>query len=86
MKNVSKFKTPLLFISTLLCAVFHLFRSRYSAKRFDIWEEQQDDNADRDGWLMANYISYDGKLYYGHPLFIFFESGHNNWWLSRNSR
>jgi len=85
MKNVTPTSKTLILVSILLCAVFHFFKSRYCAKRFDIWKERQDDNADRDGWLMAIYISYDGKLYYGHPLFIFFESGHNSWWLSRNS-
>lgn len=70
----------------VLAAVVHFFKVRWYAKPFDIWKECQDDNRKKDAWLMADYISYDGKLYYGHPLGIFFESNQNSWWLSRNSR
>ena len=70
----------------LLTAVVHFFKVRYYAKPFDIWKECQEDKRKRDAIFGGDYISYDGKLYYGHPLFIFFESAQNSWWLSRNSR
>ena len=70
----------------LLSAVVHFFKVRYYAKPFDIWKEKQDNNRVRDDWFGGDYISYDGKLYYGDPWFIFFESAQNEWWLSNNSR
>ena len=70
----------------LLAAVVHFLKVRWYAKPFDIWKECQDDKREMDTFLSGDYISYDGKLYYGHPLFIFFESNKNSWWLSRNSR
>ena len=74
------------FVSTLLAAVAHFFKVRYYAKPFDIWKECQDDNRKSDSWLTGYWISYDGKLYYGNPWLVFFESSQNHWWLSRNSR
>jgi hypothetical protein len=70
----------------VLADVVHFFKVRWHAKPFDIWKECQDDNRKKDACFMADYISYDGKLYYGHPLGIFIESSQNSWWLSRNSR
>lgn len=74
------------FAYVLLVAVVHFFKVRWHAKPFDIWNECQDDNRKLDTFMSGDYISYDGKLYYGHPLWIFFESNQNSWWLSRNSR
>ena len=64
--------------------IIHFFKVRYYAKPFDIWNEKQDNDRPKDNFLMADYISYDGKLYYGNPFFVFIESGQNSWWLKRN--
>lgn len=74
------------FVSTLLAAVASNVKARWTAKKFDIWKECQDDNRKSDSWKGGYWIASDGKIYYGHPLFIFFESVQNSWWLSRNSR
>lgn len=72
-------------LNAIKSSVIHFFKVRFYAKPFDIWNECQDDNRKKDTWLSADYISYDGKLYYGHPFGIFFESPQNIWWLKRNS-
>lgn len=74
------------FVSTLLAAVASNLKARWTAKKFDTWKECQDDNRKSDSWLSGDWIASDGKIYYGHPLFLFFESAQNDWWLSRNSR
>ena len=74
------------FVSTLLTAVASNLKARWTAKKFDIWKECQDDNRKSDSWISGDWIASNGKLYYGHPLLIFFESAQNDWWLSRNSR
>jgi len=73
------------FINAVLAAVANV-KARCTAKKFDIWKECEDDNRKSDSWLSGDWIASDGKLYYGHPLFIFFASAQNDWWLSRNSR
>ena len=70
----------------VLAAVVHFFKVRWYAKPFDIYKECQDDKRKMDTFMSGYYITYDGKLYYGHPLGIFFESNQNSWWLTRNSR
>lgn len=59
----------------IIAYIKHEFKKRYHAKRFNIWTETVDPKCNEGDWL-----SYDKKLYFGHPLFVFFESGHNKWW------
>lgn len=55
----------------------HFIKVRLLAKRFDIWKEVQDDNRKPDTFMCGDWISYDGNLYYGHPLGVFFYSNQN---------
>lgn len=86
MKNIlSRLMNKGYWLNLMLAAVAHL-KARWTAKPFDIWKEKQDDNRKADFFLAGDWISDDGNLYYGHPLFIFFESAQNSWWRSRNCR
>lgn len=67
---------------TLVARVVHFFKVRYTAQKFDIWEEKIDHNRKRDFFMAGDWIGYDGVLYYGHPLGIFFRSAQNSWWLN----
>ena len=67
---------------SVLACVVHFFKVRYTAKKFDIWEEKIDQNRERDSFMAGDWIGYDGVLYYGHPLGIFFKSAQNSWWLN----
>ena len=53
-------------------------KARLSAKKFNIWTEEIDPKREPDAFLLGDWIA-NGKLYYGHPLFIFFESSQNEW-------
>lgn len=53
-------------------------RARLKAQKFNIWTEQIDPKRKPDSFL-AGYWYANGKLYYGHPLFIFFLSAQNSW-------
>jgi hypothetical protein len=68
----------------IIKAIIHFFKVRYHAKPFDVYNECECRNRHSDGLLSADWISYDGKLYYGHPFFIFFESAQNSWWLIKD--
>lgn len=52
--------------------------ARFKAKKYNIWTEQIDPKREADGWLSGDWYA-NGKLYYGHPLFIFFLSEQNSW-------
>lgn len=67
---------------TLLACVIHFFKVRYTAQKFDIWKQKIDQNRKRDFFMAGDWIGYDGVLYYGHPLGIFFKSSQNSWWLN----
>ena len=67
---------------TMLACVIHFFKVRYTAQKFDIWEEKINPNRKRDFFMAGDWIGYDGVLYYGHPLGIFFKSSQNSWWLN----
>lgn len=72
--------------SNFFRSIVHFFKVRWHAKPFDIWKERQDDKRKMDNFMAGDYISYDGKLYYGHPFGFFFESHQNSWWLNRNDK
>lgn len=79
-QNIKSKERHLLY--TLLACVFHFFKLRYTAQKFDIWEEKIDYDRKRDFFMAGDWIGYDGVLYYGHPLGIFFKSSQNSWWLN----
>jgi len=70
------------FVSTLLADVAHFIKVRYTAKPFNIWKEGLCKLGENESY----WLGYDGKIYYGHRWFVFFESNQNDWWLSRNNR
>jgi hypothetical protein len=72
----TKTTKPAAFGNTLLAAVVHFFKLRWTAKRFNIWKAELDPN-DREGY----WIGYDGIIYYGYPLGVFIYSSQNRWWL-----
>lgn len=53
-------------------------RVRFNAKKYNVWTEKIDPKRKSDGWLSGDWIS-NGKLYYGHPLMVFFLSSQNDW-------
>jgi hypothetical protein len=55
-------------------------RARFKAKKYNIWTERIDPKRKPDFILSGDWLA-NGKLYYGHPLFIFFESHQNIWFL-----
>jgi hypothetical protein len=55
-------------------------KARLKAQKFNIWTEKIDPNRKPNFWIIGDWYA-NGKLYYGHPLFIFFESGQNTWFL-----
>ena len=57
-------------------------KARFVAVKFNIWTEKIDPSRKPDGFLAGEWYA-NGKLYYGHPLFIFFESSHNSWFQGR---
>ena len=74
MKNKSSITTKArYFLYTLLAAVVHYFKVRWTAKRFNIWTKELDPKNRERYWL-----GYDNKIYYGHPMFIFFLSAQNS--------
>jgi hypothetical protein len=70
-------------LDSLLSNIVHFFKVRYYAKPFDIHKECQDNTRKADNFLSGDWISYDGKLYYGNPWFVFFKSAQNSWWLNQ---
>lgn len=54
-------------------------KARLFCKKFNIWTEQIDPKRKSD-WFLAGDWVYNGTLYYGHPLFIFFKSAQNQWY------
>ena len=56
-------------------------KARLKAQKFNIWTEQIDPKRKPDIWIIGDWY-VNGKLYYGHPLFIFFESSQNTWFLN----
>jgi len=60
----------------VLAAVVHEFKVRCTAKRFNIWTKELDKTCKEGYWL-----GYDNKIYYGHPMLVFFLSSQNSWWL-----
>lgn len=60
----------------VLAAVVHFFKVRWTAKRFNIWTKELDKTCKEGYWL-----GYDNKIYYGHPMAVFFLSAQNSWWL-----
>ena len=53
-------------------------KARLKAKKYNIWTEEIDNNRKPDSFLAGDWYS-NGKLYYGNPWFIFFESSNNQW-------
>lgn len=64
-------------MSKIISLLPHFIKVRLLAKKFDIWKEVQDDNRKPDDSISGDWISYDGNLYYGHPLGVFFYSAQN---------
>ena len=64
------------FFYALLAAVVHFFKVRWTAKRFNIWTKELDNTNREQYWL-----GYDNKIYFGHPMTIFFLSAQNSWCL-----
>lgn len=62
--------------NTVLAAVVHFFKVRWTAKRFNIWTKELDKTCKEGYWL-----GYDNKIYYGHPMAVFLLSAQNSWWL-----
>jgi len=58
-------------------------KARFKAQKYNIWTEQIDPKRKEDSWI-SGYWYANGKLYYGHPLLIFFESSQNYWFKNRN--
>jgi hypothetical protein len=56
-------------------------KARLKAQKFNIWTEQIDPKRKPDSLISGDWHA-NGKLYYGHPLFIFFESNQNTWFLN----
>jgi hypothetical protein len=57
-------------------------KARFKAQKYNIWTEQIDPKRKKDCWLAGDWYA-NGKLYYGHPMFIFFLSAQNNWFKDR---
>ena len=53
-------------------------KARLYAKKFNVWTEKIDTKRKADSFFGGDYY-YNGTIYYGHPLFVFFESNHNSW-------
>jgi hypothetical protein len=53
-------------------------KARIKAKKYNIWTEKIDPKRKSDSFLSGDWYA-NGKLYYGHPLFIFFSSAQNAW-------
>jgi len=68
--------------NSLLAGFIHFFKVRYTAKKFNVWTEKIDHNRKPDMFVGGDWIGYDGVLYYGNPLYVFFKSGHNSWWIN----
>jgi hypothetical protein len=58
-------------------------KARWTAKRFDIYKEVLDPDRRRDGFFQGDFLSSDGYIYYGHPLFIYFRSSQNSWFQDK---
>lgn len=58
-------------------------KARLKAQKYNIWTEQIDPKRKADTWLSGDWYA-KGKLYYGHPLFIFFLSSQNSWFKIYN--
>lgn len=59
-------------------------KARFKAKTYNIWTEQIDPKRKSDSWLTGYWYAND-KLYYGHPLLIFFLSSQNIWFKDKYS-
>jgi hypothetical protein len=59
-------------------------KARFAAQKFNVWTEQIDDKRKADNYF-SGYFYANGKLYYGHPLFVFFESASNSWFKNSES-
>lgn len=57
-------------------------KARFAAKKYNIWTEKIDPDRKPDGFLCGDWYA-NGKLYYGHPLFLFFVSFQNRWYKER---
>jgi len=58
-------------------------KARIKAKKYNIWTEEIDPKRKRDSFLSGDWYA-NGKLYYGHPLLIFFVSAQNYWFQKKN--
>lgn len=52
-------------------------KARFKARRFNILTEEIEPRK-KFTWRLDHWYA-NGKLYFGHPLFIFFLSVHNDW-------
>jgi hypothetical protein len=59
-------------------------KARFKAVKYNIWTEQIDPKRKADSFISGDWY-YNGKLYYGHPLFIFFLSSQNTWFKDKFS-
>jgi len=57
--------------------IIETFKARFKAKKFNIWTEKIDPKRKSDTFLSGDWYA-NGKLYYGHPLFVFFLSYQND--------
>jgi hypothetical protein len=53
-------------------------KARFAAKKFNIYTEKIDEKRKPDSFISGDWYA-NGRLYYGHPLLIFFESNQNSW-------
>jgi len=58
-------------------------KARIYAKKFNIWTEEIDPKRKPDGFASGDWV-YNGTLYYGHPLGVFFESHQNDWYKHKS--
>lgn len=57
-------------------------KARFKAQKYNIWTEQIDPKRESDSWFLGDWYA-NGKLYYGHPLLVFFLSEQNEWFKDK---
>jgi len=57
-------------------------KARFKAQKYNIWTEQVDPKRKADNFFCGDWY-FNGNLYYGHPLFIFFISSQNEWFKDK---
>lgn len=54
-------------------------KARFNCVRFNIWTNKVDEN-NKEG-----YYLYNNTIYYGHPLFVFFQFAQNSWYKANKN-